>query len=65
MNDKQDASSSEPWTTLGYVRDDLRQARAHLRKRAQKFRTNDDAQAAICIERALARIGDGTREEQS
>jgi hypothetical protein len=48
-----DHKSHEPWQTLGKVRDDLRQIRAHA------WHRNWDKVLAH-VERALARIGDGS-----
>jgi hypothetical protein len=50
---------NEPWTTLGRVRDDLRQARAI----ADKIDLPIVRQLAAHINRALARIGDGSRSD--
>lgn len=60
-----DPQSINPWLTLGQLRDDLRQARALLRRKPRKSITNDDARALIALERALARIGDGARDDSN
>lgn len=67
--------AAEPWRTLGQIRDDLKQARAGATEAlgivatSQPWVTPDDrapgeaecAQTLEIINRALARIGDGSR----
>lgn len=55
-----DHKMQQPWQVLGQIRDDLRQARAHLRN--FKNWNLPSKLACECIERALARVGDGSQE---
>jgi hypothetical protein len=55
-----DHKQHEPWRTLGQIRDDLRQARAVL----SKFKSPACEFALEHVNRALARIGDGSRSEE-
>lgn len=60
---KDHTHTGDPWLVLGQLRDDLKQARAFLSKaRPPNYRNNNEARALIAINRALERVGDGTRE---
>lgn len=55
-----DHKMNEPWQTLGKIRDDLKQARAVL----QMSHNSPVANMALeHVNRALARVGDGSRDE--